>query len=176
MKPSKRSYVGLALWVALCVGGGAMIGIVTAGGDSAWYQTLDKPSWTPPGWVFSPVWTALYAAMGVAAWRVWRRGGWSVQRAPLAAFLAQLGLNFAWSFLFFSLHLAGWALADILLLWAAIALTIGLFARVDRAAAWLLAPYLAWVTFASALNGAIYLRGLGLAFVMFHCVGLVDEV
>jgi tryptophan-rich sensory protein len=89
---------------------------------------------------------------------VWRRGGWDVQAAPLSWFVVQLGLNFAWSFLFFGLQQIGWALADIALLWVAIAVTIGLFARVSRGAAWMLAPYLAWVTFAAALNTSIFLR------------------
>jgi benzodiazapine receptor len=155
--PTRRS-LGLMAWLAACVGGGALVGAVTAGGESAWYASLDKPPWTPPGWVFAPVWTALYAAMGVAAWLVWRRGSWRAQATPLAAFLVQLALNFAWSLIFFGLQRPGWALADIAALWVLIAVTIRLFARVDRRAAWLLAPYLAWVTFAMALNGSIHFR------------------
>jgi benzodiazapine receptor len=149
-------YPALVLWIALCVGGGALVGVVTAGGDSAWYQTLDKPEWTPPSWVFAPVWTTLYAMMGYAAWRVWRRGGWSRQTLALTAFAGQLALNFAWSLIFFGRQLVGWARVDILALWIAVALTIRLFIPVDRAAAWLLTPYLAWVTFATLLNFAIY--------------------
>ena len=103
-----------------------------------------------------PVWTALYAAMSIAAWRVWRRGGGQARRGPLALFVSQLVLNFAWSFIFFGAHQIGWALADILMLWILIALTIRRFAAIDPAAAWLLAPYLAWVTYAAALNAAIY--------------------
>jgi tryptophan-rich sensory protein len=102
------------------------------------------------------VWTLLYVAMGLAAWRVWRRGGWVARAVPLAAFVVQLGLNFAWSFIFFSFHQIGWALVDILLLWLMIVLTMRLFAIVDRSAAWLLAPYLGWVMFAAALNAEIY--------------------
>jgi tryptophan-rich sensory protein len=98
----------------------------------------------------------LYAAMGVAAWRVWRKGGWAAQSAPLIAFVAQLLLNFAWSFLFFGSRQIGWALVEIAALWVAIAATIWLFRGVDRPAAWLLVPYLGWVTFATALTAAIY--------------------
>ena len=151
-----RTTIGLILWMAACVGGGALVGYSTAGGDSTWYQALAKPSWTPPSWLFGPVWTMLYAAMAVAAWRVWRRGGWSAQSAPLMAFVAQLLLNFAWSFLFFGARQIGWALIEIAALWVAIAGTIWLFRGVDRPAAWLLVPYLGWVTFATALTAAIY--------------------
>ena len=147
--------VALALWIALCVGGGALVGVTTDGGDSPWYASLNKPSWTPPGWVFAPVWTTLYAAMGVAAWLVWREGGWRQQSWPIVVFVAQLTLNFAWSLVFFGLQQITWALVDIVALWLLIAMTIRVFVRVQRAAAWLLAPYLAWVSFAALLNAAI---------------------
>jgi translocator protein len=150
-----RRFVALALWIALCAGGGALIGLSTQGGDSPWYASLDKPSWTPPGWLFGPVWTTLYTAMGVAAWLVSREGGWRQQRWPLTVFLAQLAVNFAWSPLFFGLRQITWALVDIVVLWVLIVVTIRLFARVKPAAAWLLTPYLAWVSFATALNAAI---------------------
>lgn len=143
-------------WLVVCVGGGALVGMVTAGGDSAWYQALEKPTWTPPSWIFGPMWTLLYVAMALAAWRVWRRGGWVTRAAPLSAFVVQLGLNFAWSVIFFSFQRIGWALVEILLLLLMIVVTIRLFAGVDRYAAWLLAPYLAWVMFAAALNAEIY--------------------
>lgn len=152
----KRAIPGLLLWLGACVGGGALVGVLTAGGDSAWYRILEKPGWNPPGWVFGPVWTTLYAAMGVAAWRVWRQGGWGRHPVALTAFVVQLLLNFAWSFIFFGAQQVGWALVEIVGLWAAIVATIWLFRGVDRPAAWLLVPYLAWVTFATALNTAIY--------------------
>jgi tryptophan-rich sensory protein len=102
------------------------------------------------------VWTALYAMMAVAAWRVWRRGGLAAQRRPLALFLGQLALNAAWTPLFFGLHRPGLAFAEMLLLWLAIAATLAAFRRVNRAAAWLLAPYLAWVSFAAVLNFTLW--------------------
>jgi translocator protein len=147
--------LALALWIALCVGGSALIGVTTQGGDSPWYASLNKPSWTPPSWVFAPVWTTLYAAMGVAAWLVWREGGSRQQRLPLIVFLAQLTLNLAWSPIFFRLQQITWALVGIVALWLSIVMAIRVFVRVPRAAAWLLAPYLAWVSFATVLNAAI---------------------
>jgi translocator protein len=151
-----REYLGLAVWLAACIGGGALVGLATAGGDSEWYESLAKPSWTPPDVVFAPVWTALYAAMAVAAWRVWRKGGWQAHHGALALFVTQLVVNFGWSFIFFDAQHIGWALADILALWILIAFTMRRFATVDPPAAWLLTPYLAWVTFAALLNAAIY--------------------
>lgn len=129
---------------------------VTITGSGSWYQTLQKPSWNPPGWVFGPVWTALYAMMAVAAWLVWRKAGFAGAPAALGMFFVQLALNLAWSFLFFGQQnpLAG--LVDIALLWVAILVTIILFWPVSRAAAYLMIPYLLWVTYASTINFAIW--------------------
>ncbi|MCU0784896.1 MAG: tryptophan-rich sensory protein [Verrucomicrobia bacterium] len=121
-----------------------------------WYATLKKPSWNPPGWIFGPVWTALYTMMAVAAWLVWKRGGFVAQRRPLLIFLAQLALNALWTPLFFGLHRPGLAFAEIVLLWLAIAATIPTFWRVSSLAAWLLVPYLAWVSFAAVLNFTLW--------------------
>jgi tryptophan-rich sensory protein len=151
----KHARLALLGWLVLCVGGGALIGVLTPSGGSAWYQALQKPAFNPPNWVFAPVWTTLYALMGFAAWRVWRHGGWDWQGPSLKLFLIQLVLNFSWSFVFFTFERIGWALATILLLWLMIVLTIRAFANIDRAAAWGMAPYLAWVTFATVLNGAL---------------------
>jgi translocator protein len=156
MALAARQYVALAAWLVVCVGGGALVGFATAGGDSAWYQSLVKPSWTPPGVVFAPVWTVLYAAMAVAAWRVGRRGERQAQRGALALFVSQLVVNFSWSLIFFGAQQIGWALVDILALWFFIAMTMQRFAAIDRLASWLMAPYLAWVTFAAALNAEIH--------------------
>ena len=130
-------------------------------GVSSWYPTLVRPSWTPPNWLFGPVWTALYTAMAVAAWLVWRRGGWSEQRLALTLFFVQLTLNAAWSWLFFGLRRPGLAFAEIVVLWLAIAATIYLFQRASMLAAGLLVPYLLWVTFASALNFTLWRLNLG---------------
>jgi benzodiazapine receptor len=145
--------LGLVGWIALCFVAAAVGAFAL---PDAWYASLHKPSWNPPGWVFGPVWTLLYTMMAVAAWLVWRRGGFVMQRGPLTWFLVQLALNAAWSPLFFGLHQPGLALVDIVLLWLAIAATIAAFGRVYRGAAWLLAPYLLWVSFASVLNFTLW--------------------
>jgi tryptophan-rich sensory protein len=152
--PAISPWLGLLLWLALCVGGGVLSGLGSAGGDSTWYRQLERPSWTPPSWLFGPVWTALYTLMAVAAWRIWRRGGWAHNATALRLFLLQLAANFAWTPLFFTAHLMTVALLDLVALWIILVATIALFARRDRIAPWLLAPYLAWVTFAGALNAA----------------------
>lgn len=118
-----------------------------------WYFALARPVWTPPPWLFGPVWTLLYLMMAVAAWMVWKRAGTT---RPLEWWAVQLMLNAAWSPLFFGLHRLGLAVIVIAALWLAIAATIRAFAAVDRRAAWLLVPYLAWVSYASALNVAIW--------------------
>lgn len=121
-----------------------------------WYLELAKPDWTPPSWLFGPVWTALYATIGVAAWLVWRRVGFG--GAPMAwrFWGIQLALNSAWSWVFFGLRAPGAALVEIGALLLAIVANIIAFRRHRPAAAWLLVPYLAWVTFATALNAAIW--------------------
>jgi tryptophan-rich sensory protein len=151
----RSRWIGLFLWIALCVGGGVLVGLASVGGDSAWYQGLAKPGWNPPTSVFAPVWTTLYALMGTAAWRVWSDGGWVRRASPLTLFSIQLALNFLWSILFFNLQSLWGALVDIVLLWTLLVLTIRAFRRVDRVAGWLLVPYLMWVSFATALNAAV---------------------
>ena len=122
----------------------------------SWYPSLAKPAWTPPDWLFGPVWTLLYLMMGLAAWLVWRQAEAGRARRPLLLYALQLLLNTCWSLLFFGLRSPGLALLEILLLWLAIAATLWAFARVRGWAAALLAPYLAWVSFAVALNFAIW--------------------
>ena len=145
--------LGLCGWLLLCFAA-ASPGAVFMPGE--WFAALKKPSWNPPGWVFGPVWTALYAMMAAAAWLVWQRGGWKEQRKPLLIFLAQLALNAVWTPLFFGLHRPGVAFAEIVLLWLAIVATLVAFRPVNRTAAWLLVPYLAWVSFAAVLNGTLW--------------------
>ena len=148
-----RRWLLLAGWLLLCFTAASMGGLFMPG---EWYASLKKPSWNPPGWIFGPVWTALYTMMALAAWLVWRQGGWRKQRKPLLIFLAQLALNALWTPLFFGLHRPGLAFAEIVLLWLAIAATVTAFRPVSRVAAWLLAPYLAWVSFAAALNFTLW--------------------
>jgi tryptophan-rich sensory protein len=143
--------LSLILFVALVLGGGLAIGVVTAPG--AWYSGLSKPSFNPPGWLFGPVWTVLYVLIAIAGWRVWQRDrtGW-----PVRLWWTQLGLNFVWSPVFFGTHQIGLAFFIILLLLAAILGFIAVAWRQDRIGALLFLPYAAWVAFASALNGAIW--------------------
>lgn len=148
-----RLAFALAGWLVLCFSA-ASLGAFFMPGE--WYTMLKKPSWNPPAWIFGPVWSSLYTMMAVAAWLVWKRGGFAAQRPPLRLFLVQLALNGAWSPLFFGLHWPGVAFAEILLLWLAIVTTLTAFRPVSRVAAWLLAPYLAWVTFAAVLNFMLY--------------------
>ena len=146
---------GLVLlgFIALCLAAGALGAAVTAPAITAWYATLAKPSFNPPNWIFAPVWTTLYVLMAIAAWLVWRRGN---ARTPLVLFALQLVLNSAWSLLFFGLHRVDLALIDIVLLLAAIAATALSFRPRSAVAALLLVPYLAWVSFATMLNFAIW--------------------
>ena len=153
--PSSRGRQTLALagWLALCFAAAGTAAFVSTDG---WYAGLHKPAWNPPSWVFAPAWTFLYATMAVAAWLVWREGGWRAQGWTLGLFLLQWALNAVWTPLFFGLHRPGLALVDILALWLALAATLVAFWRVRRAAGVLLLPYLAWVTFATALNFTIW--------------------
>lgn len=128
-----------------------LVGIFSPPGE--WYGSLEKPHWNPPGWIFGPVWTALYLMMATAAWLVWKRDGW---RKPMFLYLFQLILNAAWTPLFFGAHAPGWALLDIIALWFAILLTLLAFLRVSKPAGWLLVPYLAWVSFATFLNHTLW--------------------
>lgn len=144
--------------IALCLSAGSVGSLFTLYSIPEWYDHLQKPSFTPPGWLFGPVWTVLYILMGTAAYLVWSKGlGQPAVRKALIVFLIQLVLNSAWSFLFFWLRSPLYGLIDILLLWGAILITIGQFSRVSVTAAALLIPYLLWVTFASGLNLGIWL-------------------
>lgn len=147
-------YGTLALFLALTLGVGAVAGFATTPEIGGWYATLAKPSFNPPNWVFGPVWTTLYALMGIAAWRVWRVAG--LRSRPMLLFFVQLALNFAWSFIFFRAHEIGAALADIVALLILVLWTALSFAKRDRIAGLLFVPYLLWVSFATLLNAAIW--------------------
>ena len=120
-----------------------------------WYAALTKPVWNPPNWLFGPVWTILYLLMGISLYRYWQRASKERVGAGVGLMVGQLVLNALWSIVFFGLHQPAGAVYVILVLWLAIVWTMVEFSRVDKVAAWLLAPYLAWVTFASALNYAV---------------------
>lgn len=143
----------------LCLSAGALSSLfTTADSLTTWYAALTKPSFTPPGWLFGPVWTALYILMGLSFFLIWRKGLRSRPAAiALGCFITQLILNALWTPIFFYLHLILLAFIEILLLSAAIFLTILTFAKISPAAAVLLIPYLAWTVFAAILNASIYL-------------------
>jgi tryptophan-rich sensory protein len=152
-----QRWPGALLAFLLCEGVGILASIATQSSVATWYPTLAKPAFTPPSWVFGPVWTLLYALMGIAVWLVGRRG-WAtrgVQRA-IGLFAFQLGLNGLWSFAFFGFQSPSSGFIVIVLLWVTLAATTWQFFRLQRTAGWLLVPYLLWVTYAAALNGAIW--------------------
>jgi translocator protein len=148
-----RAGLMLAAWLTLCFAAAALGGFFPPG---EWYARLLKPAWNPPNWVFGPVWTMLYIMMAMAAWLVWKRGGWADQALPLSLFLAQLFFNALWSPLFFGLRHPALGLVDIVLLWLALLATVGAFWKARPLAGALLLPYLAWVTFAAVLNFALW--------------------
>ena len=156
MRDKAKSAVALLIALVVCYGAAALGGLFAAESTGDWYAGLAKPSWTPPSWLFGPVWTILYGMMAVAVWLIYLQR----RRRPIAAsivlFAVQLTFNAAWSPLFFGLHRSGIAFADIVLLWLALAVTVGLFVRRHVVAGLLLVPYLLWVSFAAALNLAIW--------------------
>jgi translocator protein len=145
-------WFGLLLWMVLPLLAGAFGSQFQPG---AWYAALEKPSWNPPSWVFGPVWTGLYLLMGLAAWLVWDRYR-SAARTALAVFVLQIVFNGLWSYLFFGLQSPALAFAGIVVLWVLIVATLVLFWRARTVAGVLLLPYLAWVSFAAALNFSIW--------------------
>jgi tryptophan-rich sensory protein len=158
MRTRSRAFdiVALVLIVALCLGIGALGAAVTANSMEGWYDGLAKPTFNPPNEVFAPVWTILYVLMGVAAWRVWRSGDADTVRGPLTLFALQLALTLGWTVVFFGLQKIGSAVATIVVLDVAILVTTLSFRTVDRLAALLMMPYLAWAAFATVLNVAIW--------------------
>jgi translocator protein len=150
---NRLQWAGLAVWVAVSFSASVVGGLAT---DPSWYLDLERPGWAPPPWLFGPVWTVLYALMGVAAWLVWKNHRFSGARLALSLFLVQLVLNAAWSWLFFGLREPGLAFAEILILWAFILATVAAFRPKHGLAAVLLIPYLAWVTYAAVLNYALW--------------------
>ena len=153
--PKNKQIIGLAGWLALSFVTAA-IGAVASIQASSFYLQLARPDWAPPAGVFGPVWTALYVLMAIAAWLVWRVGGFRFARSALTLFLVQLAVNALWSWLFFGWHWGGLAFADIGLLWVLITATLIAFWRVRLLAGLLLIPYLLWVSFALALNYSVW--------------------
>jgi translocator protein len=153
---SRNPWLTFALFAGICFSVSAVGSVWTATSVRTWYVRLQKPSFNPPSWVFGPVWSVLYLSMAVSAWLVWRNAGWEGPRVAFMIFLVQLGLNLAWSGLFFGLHNPGLAFLDILALLAAIVATAVAFRSFSEVAFWLMVPYAIWVCFASLLNFEIW--------------------
>jgi len=154
----KHSLTALACFILISFAAGAIGGFFTASAIPTWYAGLAKPSFSPPNWLFGPVWALLYALMGIAAYLIFEKGMEKKSvKGAIDLFSGQLILNVAWSIIFFGFHSPLFAFICIILLWLAIAFTIRSFYAIDRRAAYLLAPYLLWVSFAAVLNLLIVL-------------------
>lgn len=157
-KMNVQNPVALVAAVLSCIILGSLGGIVTRTGPDTWYALLAKPAFSPPGWLFGPVWTLLFILMGISLWMVWKEGIEKRDvRIALGIFAMQFLFNIAWSFLFFGMQSPFLGLVDILILWVLILATIVCFFRVQKTAAYLLIPYILWVSFASFLNYTIYI-------------------
>lgn len=152
----KSDLIKLITSIVLCVSLGAVGGLVTVNEIPTWYASLNKPSFNPPNWLFGPVWTTLYFLMGVSAYLIWKQPVSIARNQALQLFILQFLFNFCWSFIFFGLHATGWALIEMIALWILILMTILHFAKHSKLAAWLLVPYISWVSFALLLNAAIW--------------------
>ena len=156
--PSPSTILKLVAAILACNIIGGLGALVTFTGPGSWYAGLQKPFFNPPGWVFAPVWTTLFTLMGIALFLVWNEGtGKREVRVALALFGIQFAFNVLWSFLFFGLRSPILGLFDIFILWILVAATIHAFHRVRRPAAWLLVPYICWLTIAMALNYSIWI-------------------
>jgi len=153
-----KNMLQLLIAIAICQAAGFIGSIFTVPAIPSWYSTLVKPELNPPSWVFGPVWTTLYALMGIAAFLVWKHGvNDKPVRIALGAFALQLLLNTSWSIVFFGLQNPALAFVNILAMWLTIAWTMFLFYRVSKTALWLLVPYILWVSFAAYLNFSIWI-------------------
>lgn len=151
-----KNWIKLVICLLIPLVVGAIGGYATMEHMHPWYDTLNKPSFNPPNWVFSPVWTTLYVLMGISSYLIWRDRPEQLGGNAGRIYFLQLALNLAWSFLFFYFHWVDYALLDIILLWIAILTMIVVFYKINKTAGLLQIPYLLWVTFATILNAAIY--------------------
>lgn len=153
-----KKVLGIIVFIIMCELAGVIGSVFTTPSVPGWYAGLVKPSFNPPNWVFAPVWTALYALMGLSAYLIYEKGrGKDEVRRALAVFAAQLLLNVLWSVVFFGAHAILGAVVVIILLGAMILASIWLFSRISKAAAYLLIPYVLWVSFATVLNISLYI-------------------
>jgi len=151
----RQQFFGLITWLVISYSASA-IGALASIQAGAFYAELVQPDWAPPAWLFGPVWTTLYALMGISAWLIWRVAGFNAHRRVLILFFVQLILNALWSWLFFSWSFGALSVIEIMLLWAFILATVVSFWRIHRLAGILLMPYFAWVSFAAVLNYSLW--------------------
>jgi len=154
---NKSQFFKLLASLALPLGLGAIAGLFTADAVPEWYETLNRPSFNPPNWLFGPVWTTLYIFLGISLFLIWKQSASKERNLAIFVFLLQQALNFGWSFIFFYFNLIGFALIEIILLWISIVIMIVLFYKIKPMAAYINIPYLIWVTFATILNASYYL-------------------
>ena len=152
----RGSWFSLVPFVVVCFAAAGIGSWFTNTSVKTWYPQLHRPKWTPPDWIFGPVWTMLYLMMAISAWLVWRGTDWNYARLPLTLFAVQLILNALWSIVFFGMRRIGLAFGEILLLWTVLVATVVAFLPLSLLAAWLLIPYIMWVGFASYLNFRIW--------------------
>jgi tryptophan-rich sensory protein len=150
------NWVKLVVSVLFTVGIGSLGGLFTMSEIQGWYAGLQKPSFNPPNWLFGPVWSMLYLLMGISFYLIWKQPVSTVRNVGLILFVIQFILNFFWSILFFNQHMIAAALLEMVFMWIFILLTMIWFAKLSRTAAWLLLPYLCWVSFATVLTAAIW--------------------
>jgi tryptophan-rich sensory protein len=148
--------IKLIISILLPLSVGAIAGMFTSQAVPVWYASLNRPSFSPPNWVFGPVWTFLYILLGISFFLIWKEEASKERDLAIKVFSIQMLLNFAWSFLFFYFNLIGAALIEIILLWTSIAAMIYLFYKIKPFAAYLNIPYLLWVSFATILNAGYY--------------------
>jgi len=148
----------LIISIVVCQGVGLLSAFLTSAEMNTWFDTLNKPSWNPPGYLFGPVWTFLYLLMGISVWLIWKSNISNRRKeSAMTIFGVQLFFNFCWSIIFFRYHSPAWAFVDILLMIITIIMTMISFSSISKPATWLLLPYLLWVCFASFLNYTIWM-------------------
>jgi tryptophan-rich sensory protein len=153
----KYLFFKLLVSVLLVLTVGSLAGMFTAQAIPEWYESINRPSFSPPNYLFGPVWTILYMLMGISLFLIWKEPTSKKRNLAMLVFLLQLVLNFSWSILFFSFGRIGLALVEIILLWFNIVLMVVMFYRIKPLAAYINIPYLLWVTFATILNASFYL-------------------
>ena len=146
----------LIVSILLPLGLGAIAGVFTAQSVPECYETLDRPSFSPPNWIFGPVWTFLYILIGVSLFLIWKQEPSKQRKIAILIFMIQLLLNFGWSFIFFYFNMIGLAFIEIILLWMSIVIMLVLFHKINPLASYVNIPYLLWVTFAAVLNGSYF--------------------